>query len=49
LGGQPVLERLLEPLGYALGLGVVGAAVFLGDAPVAQLVLEAVTAAFAAG
>ena len=31
LGGQPVLQRLLEPLGFALGLGVVRAAVFLPD------------------
>jgi hypothetical protein len=49
LGGQPVLERLLEPLGLALGLGVAGLAVLLGDAPAAQFVLEAVAAAFAAG
>jgi len=31
LGGQPVREGLLEPLDLALGLGVVGAAVFLDD------------------
>ena len=32
LGGEPVLEGLLEPLGFALGLRVVRFAVFLGDA-----------------
>jgi hypothetical protein len=49
LGGEPVLEGLLEPLDFALGLGVVRLAVFLGDAQSAQFVFEAVAASFAAG
>jgi hypothetical protein len=49
LGAEPVLHRLLEPLDLALGLGVVRLAVFLPDAETAQLVLEAVAAASAAG
>jgi hypothetical protein len=49
LRGEPVPVGLLEPSGLALGLGVVGLAVFLGDAEAAQLVLEGVAAAFAAG
>jgi hypothetical protein len=49
LGGQPFLQGLPEPLDLALGLGVVRAAVLLIDAEAAQLVLEAVAAAAAAG
>jgi hypothetical protein len=30
-GAQPFLQGLLEPLHFALGGGVVGAAIFLGD------------------
>jgi hypothetical protein len=48
-GGQPFLQGLLEPLDLALGLGVVRAAVLLGDAQGAQFVLQAVAAAAAAG
>jgi len=47
LGGQPLFQGLLEPLGLALGLRVVGLAVFLRDAQPPQLVLEAVAAAAA--
>ena len=49
LGAEPVLQGLLEPLGRALGLGVVRLAVLLGDAEAAQFVFQAVAAAFAAG
>ena len=49
LGGEPVLQGLLEPFGFTLGLGVVGLSVLLGDAQAAQLVLEGVAAAPAAG
>ena len=49
LGGEPVLEGLLEPLGFSLGLGVVRLAVLLGDAQAPQLGFQAVAAAFAAG
>ena len=48
LGAEP-FTGLLESLYFALGLGVAGAAVFLGDAQAAQLVLQAVAAAAAAG
>ena len=48
LGAEPFLQGLLESLYFALGLGVAGAAVFLGDAQAAQLVLQAVAAAAAA-
>ena len=48
LGAEPVLHGLLEPLGLALGLGVVRLAVLLGDAESAQLVLQGVAAAPAA-
>ena len=44
LGGQPFLEGLLEPLGFALGLGVVRAAVLLFHAEAAQLGFQAVGA-----
>ena len=46
---QPVLQGLLESFDLALGLRVTGPPVLLGDAQVAQLVLEPVAAAFAAG
>ena len=49
LGAEPVLHGLLEALDLALGLGVVRLAVLLLDAEAAQLVLEGVAAAFAAG
>jgi hypothetical protein len=49
LGGQPFLERLLEPLDLALGLRVVRLAVLLVDSEAAEFVLEVVAAAFAAG
>jgi hypothetical protein len=49
LGGQPFLEGLLESLDFALGLGVVRAAVLLPGPQVAQLGLQAVAAAAAAG
>jgi hypothetical protein len=49
LGAEPVLHRLLEALGFSLGLGVVRLSVLLLDAEAAQLVLEAVAAASAAG
>ena len=48
-GGEPFLQGLLESFDLALGLAVVRAAVFLGDAQGAQFVLEAVAAAAAAG
>jgi hypothetical protein len=48
LGAEPVLEGLLEPLDFALGLGVAGFPVLLPDALAAQLSLEAVAAALAA-
>jgi hypothetical protein len=49
LGAEPFLHRLLEPLDFPLGLGVVRLAVFLLDAEAAQFVLESVSAAPAAG
>src|SRR5580700_797780 len=49
LGGQPSVQGLPEPLDLALGLRVVRAAVLLGGAEPAQLVLEGVAAAAAAG
>jgi hypothetical protein len=49
LGAEPVLHRLLEPLDFPLGLGVVRLAVLLLDPGAAQLVLEGVVAALAAG
>jgi len=49
LGGQPVLQGLLEPLCLALGLRVVRVAVLLLHAESAQLVLEGVASAAAAG
>src|SRR5262249_6788054 len=48
LGGQPVLQGLLDPPGLALILGVAGPPVVLLDAPAAQLVREGVAAARAA-
>jgi hypothetical protein len=49
LGGQPLLHGLLESFGFAAGGGVVGAGVLLHHAEAAQLVLERVAAAAAAG
>jgi hypothetical protein len=49
LGGQPFVQGLPEPLDLALGLRVAWAAVLLPDAEAAQLVLQAVAAAAAAG
>ena len=49
LGVEPVLHGLLEALRFALGLGVVRLAVLLGDPEAAQLVLQGVAAALAAG
>jgi hypothetical protein len=49
LGGQPLLEGLLEPLHLAAGGGVVGAGVLLRHVQAAQLGLEGVAAALAAG
>jgi hypothetical protein len=49
LGAEPVLHRLLEPLDFPLGLGVVRLAVLLPDAEAAQLALEGVAAAAPAG
>jgi hypothetical protein len=48
LGAEPFLQGLLEPLDFALGLGVAGPAVFLGDAQAAELVFQAVAAGAAA-
>ena len=49
LGAQPLLHGLLESFDLAAGGGVVGAGVLLDDVQAAQLVLEAVAAAAAAG
>jgi hypothetical protein len=49
LGGEPFLQGLLESFDLALGLRVVRPAVLLADAEAAQLVLQAVAAAAAAG
>jgi hypothetical protein len=49
LGAEPFLEGLLEPPGFALGLGVVRLAVLLLDAQAAQLGFQVAAAAFAAG
>jgi len=49
LGAQPLLQRLLEPLDLATGGGLVGAAVLLLDVAAAQLGLQGVAAAAAAG
>src|SRR5580700_12111817 len=49
LGGEPFLQGLPESLDLALGLGVVRAAVLLPDPQAAQLVLQGVAAASAAG
>ena len=47
-GAQPFLQGLLEPLHFALGGGVVGAAIFLGDVEFSQFCFESVAAACAA-
>jgi hypothetical protein len=49
LGAEPVLQRLLEPLHFALGLRVAGLAVLLLDPQTAQLGFEAVAATPPAG
>ena len=49
LGAQPVLQGLLKPLDFALGLRVVRLAVLLLDAQTAQFGFEAVAATLAAG
>jgi hypothetical protein len=48
-GGQPLLQGELEAFDLALGLGVAGPSVFLGDVEAGQFGLEAVAAAFPAG
>ena len=45
LSGEPALQGLVETFDLALGLRMVGMAVFLGDAQVGEQVLEAVAAA----
>jgi hypothetical protein len=47
LGGQPVLEGLLEALHLAAGGGVAGSGVLLDHAPEPELVFESVAAAAA--
>src|SRR5262245_6630213 len=49
LGGQPLLQRLLESLYLAAGGGVVRPAVLLHHAEAAQFGFERVAAAFPAG
>mgnify|MGYP000863845136 CR=1 FL=1 len=49
LGGEPLLEGLVEAFDLALGLGVVGGAVLLRDAALVQFDLEAVGSAAVAG
>ena len=49
LRGQPAFLGLVEPFDLALGLGVEGVAVLLGDAQGGQQVLEGVPAAAEAG
>jgi hypothetical protein len=49
LGAQPVLHGLLEAFDLAAGGGVVGSGVLLHDVESAQLVLQGVAAALAAG
>src|SRR4051812_34131803 len=49
LRGQPFLHRLLEPFDLAAGGGVVRAGVLLHDVAAAELVLEVVASAVAAG
>ena len=49
LGAQPLLHRLLEALDLAAGGGVVGAGVLLVDVEAAELGLQTVAAALAAG
>jgi hypothetical protein len=45
LRGEPALQGLVEAFDLALGLGMVGMAVLLGDAEVGEQVFEAVAAA----
>ena len=47
LGAQPLLHRLLEPLGLAAGGGMPGAGVLLDHVPVPELLFEAVAATLA--
>ena len=49
LSAEPFLQCLLEPFDLALGLGMVGLTVLLGDVQGAELSLEVVAATFAAG
>lgn len=43
-GGQPAFEGLVEAFDFALGLGMIGVAVFLGDAQGCQEAFEVVVA-----
>jgi hypothetical protein len=45
LSGEPAFQGLVEAFDLALGLGMAGMAVLLGDAEVGEQVLEAVAAA----
>jgi hypothetical protein len=45
LSGEPAFQGLVEAFDRALGLGMAGMAVLLGDAEVGEQVLEAVAAA----
>jgi hypothetical protein len=49
LGGEPLLEGLLEAFDLAAGGGVVGAGVLLGHAKAPEFGLQGVAAALAAG
>jgi hypothetical protein len=49
LRGEPALQGLVEAFDLALGLGMAGMAIFLGDAETGEQVLEAVAAAGEAG
>jgi hypothetical protein len=44
LRGEPALQSLVEAFDLALGLGMAGMAVLLGDAEAGQQVFEAVAA-----
>jgi hypothetical protein len=49
LGAEPFLQGLVEALDFALGLGVAGVSVLLGDPEGCQEVLEGVASAASAG
>jgi hypothetical protein len=49
LGGEPALQSLVEAFDLALGLGMAGMAVLLGDAEAGEQVFEAVAPAGEAG